>query len=352
MLKQLLVTTAIVAIASSAYAADATNQNNAAAKTNAPAATAGAVNAPAINYVSNINPSDILASKLIGQAVYGGTPNGALNGTANGATAPGAKVGAQAQNNQPNQMNNGQAQNGVAVAQNNQEHIGDINDLVVAKDGSVEAVIIGVGGFLGMGQKDVAVPFDNLQWSKDGNGKTTAYLDASKDQLQNAPSFDASKLQPKTANAQAPAAGNGATPNNKVAPNNNVAMNNTAAANQNAAATDANSGAAVDATKISANDLMNTTVYDADNQNVGNVGDVIVTKDGKIDAVVVDIGGFLGIGEKPVAIAFGDLNIRKDQNGNLTAYTTFTKQQLDSAPKYDKNAYQTQRETMRLHSQG
>ena len=37
-------------------------------------------------------------------------------------------------------------------------HIGDINNLVVAKDGSVDAVIIGVGGFLGMGEKNVAVP--------------------------------------------------------------------------------------------------------------------------------------------------------------------------------------------------
>ena len=63
-----------------------------------------------------------------------------------------------------------------------------------------------------------------------------------------------------------------------------------------------------------------------------SVGDVIVTKDGKIDAVVVDVGGFLGIGEKPVAIAFDDLKIVKDENGNLVAYTTFTKDQLDNAP--------------------
>ena len=83
-----------------------------------------------------------------------------------------------------------------------------------------------------------------------------------------------------------------------------------------------------------------------------SVGDVIVTKDGKIDAIVVDVGGFLGIGEKPVAIAFDDLKIGKDENGNLVAYTTFTKDQLDNAPQYDKSAYKTQRDTMRLHTQG
>ena len=42
----------------------------------------------------------------------------------------------------------------------NAQSIGDINDLVVAEDGSIEAVVIGVGGFLGMGEKSVAVPFD------------------------------------------------------------------------------------------------------------------------------------------------------------------------------------------------
>jgi sporulation protein YlmC with PRC-barrel domain len=115
---------------------------------------------------------------------------------------------------------------------------------------------------------------------------------------------------------------------------------------------DRNSLQQADATKISAKDLTGTTVFDADNQTVGDVGDVIVTKDGKIDAVVVDVGGFLGIGEKPVAIAFEDLDVRTDQNGDLTVYTSFTKDQLDNAPKYDKSAYENQRDQMRLHTQG
>ncbi len=79
---------------------------------------------------------------------------------------------------------------------------------------------------------------------------------------------------------------------------------------------------------------------------------MIANKDGQIDAVVVDVGGFLGIGEKPVAIAFEDLDIRKDENGNLVLHTAFTKDQLDNAPKYDKNAYEQQRDQMRLHTQG
>jgi len=106
----------------------------------------------------------------------------------------------------------------------------------------------------------------------------------------------------------------------------------------------------VEPTKISANDLINTTVYDPNNRNIGEVNDIVMTKDGKIDAVVLDVGGFLGIGEKSVALAFDNLEFRRDANSTLYVYAKFTQQQLEQAPKYDKNLYETQRDTMRLRS--
>ena len=45
------------------------------------------------------------------------------------------------------------------------EKIGDIKELMLDKSGKVEDVVIGVGGFLGMGEHDVAVKFDRLKWS-------------------------------------------------------------------------------------------------------------------------------------------------------------------------------------------
>lgn len=53
---------------------------------------------------------------------------------------------------------------GVAVYNNANEKIGDVNELIVARDGKVEAVVIGVGGFLGMGEHLAAVPFDKVKW--------------------------------------------------------------------------------------------------------------------------------------------------------------------------------------------
>jgi len=51
------------------------------------------------------------------------------------------------------------------VYNQNNEKVGDVNDVLVNRDGRVEAVVIGVGGFLGIGEHNVAVPFGALQWS-------------------------------------------------------------------------------------------------------------------------------------------------------------------------------------------
>lgn len=64
--------------------------------------------------------------------------------------------------------------------------IGEIMDVLLSADGKVNALIIGVGGFLGMGEKDVAVPFSAVKHaSKDG--KVYLTLDTTKDALKAAP---------------------------------------------------------------------------------------------------------------------------------------------------------------------
>jgi sporulation protein YlmC with PRC-barrel domain len=66
--------------------------------------------------------------------------------------------------------------------------IGDINDVLVSSNGEVNAVIIGVGGFLGAGEKDVAVNFNSVKKTTKDN-KTYLTLDTTKDALKNAPGF-------------------------------------------------------------------------------------------------------------------------------------------------------------------
>jgi hypothetical protein len=53
---------------------------------------------------------------------------------------------------------------GVDVYNEANEKIGDIAELIIGKNGNVEQVILGVGGFLGIGEQNVAVSFDKLKW--------------------------------------------------------------------------------------------------------------------------------------------------------------------------------------------
>ena len=63
---------------------------------------------------------------------------------------------------------------GVNVYNEANEKIGDINDVILDKSGKAEKVILGVGGFLGMGEHDVAVPFDKLKFVNEAVAYTGA----------------------------------------------------------------------------------------------------------------------------------------------------------------------------------
>jgi sporulation protein YlmC with PRC-barrel domain len=70
------------------------------------------------------------------------------------------------------------------------EHkVGKVTDLMIDSNGNVTAAIIGVGGFIGVGQKDVAIPFKELQVST-RDGKDWLVLYRTKDELKLAPAYD------------------------------------------------------------------------------------------------------------------------------------------------------------------
>ena len=69
------------------------------------------------------------------------------------------------------------------------ETIGDVNDLVTDRSGKIVAALIGVGGFLGIGEKDVAVRFEDLKLIRDENNNTKVVLNVSKETLASAPDY-------------------------------------------------------------------------------------------------------------------------------------------------------------------
>ena len=75
------------------------------------------------------------------------------------------------------------------------ENIGDVNDLVIGADGAIEQMIVGVGGFLGIGEKNVAVDYKTAEWAEK-NGDRWLVVGMSKEELGAAPAFDPTPYEP------------------------------------------------------------------------------------------------------------------------------------------------------------
>lgn len=89
-------------------------------------------------------------------------------------------------------------------------------------------------------------------------------------------------------------------------------------------------------TQISANDYIGKSIYNANNESIGDVNDLLFEQNGGIVAAVVGVGGFLGIGEKDVALPIAKITTTQDakNNGELRLTTTETADALKSAPEF------------------
>jgi hypothetical protein len=92
--------------------------------------------------------------------------------------------------------------------------------------------------------------------------------------------------------------------------------------------------------------LIGASVYNAADENLGDINDLVIGESGQIEAVIIGVGGFLGIGEKNVGIAFSTLNKSADQDGNVKFTLDVSKEELDQAP-----AFVTLVEKQRMESQ-
>ncbi len=94
----------------------------------------------------------------------------------------------------------------------------------------------------------------------------------------------------------------------------------------------------VPSSSLTVTDWYKQSVYDPSNNKIGEIMDVLVAPSGQINAVIIGVGGFLGAGEKDVAVNFNSIKqTKKDNKVYLTMDTT--KDALKSAPgfKYDSN---------------
>lgn len=244
------------------------------------------------------------------------------------------------------------------------DDIGEIDDLVISRDGEVGAVVLGVGGFLGIGEKDVAINMDQIRFVTEQDNPDNIFLvvNTTQEALEAAAAFErqagteaAAETASEPAATETPA--DGGTPSDteveqaeEVSQTEETAM---AASEDDAGATedtmmaperdmfvapriDRPGYAVAEPVDLTSETLTGARVYDVNDEDIGEVSELILSQNGTIENVVIDVGGFLGIGEKRVAVTYDELSIlRSDDGGSFRVYIDATQESLEAQPTYD-----------------
>jgi sporulation protein YlmC with PRC-barrel domain len=211
-------------------------------------------------------------------------------------------------------------------AQEGWDDIGEISDVVLTRDGKVDSVLVDIGGFLGMGERKVALGMENIRFVADSGTADDPndyflVIKADRSLLEGAPEYTQTGAVAATGAAD------------------------TTAAETTVAAADGTEPAAmadpmvegyamVDMSTVTAKELTGVNVYGSGNEDVGEVADVVLDDKGAAAKVIVDVGGFLGLGSKPVALDATAVKIMRATDGDaLRAYVSLTKEELESLPE-------------------
>ncbi len=219
----------------------------------------------------------------------------------------------------------------------NDDTIGKIESVYLDAGGKVDSVIVGVGGFLGVGERYARLHWKDLQVTDNGE---RVVVNMTKDQLKAiAPyKYKDDALRGKVFDDRGVWAGD-----NRAAAGARATTDAASASNRDRTMAD-NRGSSTESTgdfnaqgNVSANAVIGAKVRNANNDTVGTVEDLYVDAAGDIKAVVLSVGGFLGVGSKDVAVKWSD--IKQSHDGKSVALTTsLGKDQLKSLPdyKYDR----------------
>jgi sporulation protein YlmC with PRC-barrel domain len=209
------------------------------------------------------------------------------------------------------------------------ENLGEIEELVIpTRNEGDMLVIVSVGGVLDVGDKLVALPYDDLHVSPDGD---TFYFDRTEEQLKAAPAFTFDAEAEAQARSQRQAARDAQAAPARVDSDRPRAADDTPRTTERTRTTEetprttaerttspsvaANvrgSNVVLDVFDYRASELIGATVLDDRGESVAKVDDVVMSMDDDRLHAVLAIGGFVGFGAKLISIPFDDLRITSD----------------------------------------
>lgn len=228
----------------------------------------------------------------------------------------------------------------VAGAQQDWENIGSINDVILTRDGAVSSVLVDIGGFLGIGARTVAIDMGAISFvadsaTPDDLSDYFLVMNAGRADFEAAPEWqwrtDADNAM--NDNAMNDHAMNDAAEGAPAAMPGEVAATGAPAAEGGIWP---EGYVAVDIAALTVENLTGATVYDAEDNRIGSVSDLVLGEGEMLTHAIVDVGGFLGIGAKPVALDMKQIRVvQADGGGELRVYVPMTRDQIDAMPRHE-----------------
>lgn len=216
------------------------------------------------------------------------------------------------------------------------EDIGEVHDIILGRDGTVDAVLVDIGGFLGMGERQVAVDMAALRIVQDDATDADDWflvLQSDRATLEGAPEYIVPGMTGTTADAELPAD----------AP---VAADTATEAQTEGAApavpTIASDGtmtlpdgyAVIERDTLTAELLTGADVRGSDDTSIAEVSDLVLTGEGQVTDVILDVGGFLGIGARSVAIPMDRVTVAQAEGGAVRIWVNMTREELEALPEH------------------
>ena len=204
--------------------------------------------------------------------------------------------------------------------------VGEVNDVILSREGTVDAVLVDVGGFLGMGERQVAIAMEAIRFVADDSTADAPedfflVMSAAKADFEAAPDY---------------MAGDAAMMDNGTAADSTLAVDGTPATEMTREPTARDGFVVAEADFLTSEKLTGAAVYDSNDDRIGEVKDLLLSSDGVATQAVIDVGGFLGMGEKPVALDLAQIDIlREDAGEEVRVYLAMTKEQLESLPAFE-----------------
>lgn len=89
-----------------------------------------------------------------------------------------------------------------------------------------------------------------------------------------------------------------------------------------------------DWTGVTADKITGSKVIGPEGENIGSVSDVVIGADGGIGAIILDVGGFLGMGAHTISLASGQVDLYTNADGDVITRSTLDKDALKALPEY------------------